>query len=167
MKYIKFTFLAFLLISCAFVAVYFLLQPAKLELISERGIPVPPDAEVIEFKSGGLFAQFLFAKIKSTPESIQRYRERLPEPIQLNTADGIQIVKTYPEFDLKSASEADGKRDQQFRIKHQFNNGYLPWWTIAKIKNGTYHQADNQDATGWEVFIDDDKSEIFIYWHYS
>lgn len=158
-----FTFLAF----CAFIGgalIYAYSPPNAMAMLRERNVPTPVIAEVTNTEHGGLFAKYLFVRMELKPEELANYRKSLPDSIPLNVPSGIQVVTA----DL-SDSEVMKLIEQktEIRMKHRFNNGYLPWWGIDLIENGTYHHQELADACGYEVFIDDDNSVVYVYWHYS
>jgi len=130
-------------------------------MLVERGVPVPSNAAAINSNYGGLFAKYLFVRTELSPDQLVEYRKSLPIGIQLNVDGGVKIVSTgLTDNEMMSLIE----NETEMRFKHA---PPLRWWNIDLIENGTYHQKELENACGYEVFIDNDSSTVYIYWHYS
>lgn len=152
-------------ISLAVLAVVFLfhfMRPGPLAMLVERGVPVPENVRVTNSEHGGSFAQYLFVRLELDKDSLKKYRQDLPAGRPLNAPSGIRVVK-----DDLSDSEMMKLIDEKIRFKHVVNGGYLPWWEIDRITYGTHHEKELANACRYEIYIDDDNSVVYIYWHHS
>lgn len=153
-----------IVIGATFVAIYWFTRPDPIEMLIERNVPVPADAVATNSEYGGTFAQYLFVRIELTTDELHQYLQVLPDGISLNSPSGLQVVKT----DLSDAEMMQLiEQGTEMRFKHVVNGGYLSWWQIDSITNGTYHQQELENACSYEIFVDEDKSVVYIYWHYS
>lgn len=154
-----------LLIAVSSIAVlytaYLFTRPNPIDMLVERGVPVPLNAVATNSNYGGLFAKYLFVRTELTPDQLVDYRTSLPTAIQLNVDGGMKIVSTdLTNDEMMSLIESE----TEMRFKH---GPPLHWWNIDLIENGTYHHKELENACGYEIFIDNDSSTVFIYWHYS
>ncbi len=157
---IKIAIIVTLAISAAYVA-YLCTHPDPIDMLVERGVPAPSNANVTNSDYGGLFAKYLFVRVELNTGDLIEYRKTLPAGIALNTVGGVQIVTT----DLRDAEMMRLiEQGTEIRLKH---GPRLRWWNIDLIKNGTYHQQELEGACSYQVFIDNDESVVYIYWHYS
>jgi len=147
-------------VSAALIA-YLCTRPDPIDMLVQRGVPVPVNATATNSDYGGFFAKYLFVRTELQPGALKEYQNRLPAGVALNSAGGVQVVTA----DLTDAEIMKLiEQETEMRFKH---GPPLHWWKIDLIKNGTYHQQHLEDACGYEVFIDNDESVVYIYWHYS
>ncbi|MEM9410258.1 MAG: hypothetical protein AAGA30_04040 [Planctomycetota bacterium] len=118
---------------------------------------------VTDSTSGGLFAKFLYVRMEATPEAVETYREKIPSGKRLNQPGGMMILsEDLPDEEMYKLFE----QDTQFEY-HDSDDSFVPWWKIELIQNGTFHYQEFPNACGYKIYIDDDESVVYVYWHHS
>lgn len=143
-------------------AVSFRSRDDSVQQLIERGVPVPSNARVTNFKADPTFERFLYVRFETEQGSLEAYRRQLPKGIALNKLGGAMVV---PENTPNSELTKWLKYETELIWPHA-STGFIPWWNLNEIETGTYHSENLSDACGYEVYIDDANLVVYVYWYY-